>query len=202
MTEPTAGKGEVFLPHTLKHLLSEMLALYAATGAEAVAPCPHGQAEAQGGSATRLSSVPRCLEETPSRKVHSEQRSQPVSEKPLPCALGGVCPPLSSLGGTFCFRLQVHDAFLPSYQSEWGWEGAIWNQDPASPRLAPVPLCCPLSPQFSGPFCYFHKTWLQTQVTMVFLWHGGHAVSKATTSVIHSWGFLGLQVEWNVGTSH
>lgn len=25
---------------------------------------------------------------------------------------------------------------------------------------------------------------------MVFLWHGGHAVSKVTTSVIHGWGFL------------
>lgn len=100
MTKPTAGKGEVLLPHTLNHLLSKILALQAAAVAEAVAPGPHGQAEGEGGSATRLLSVPRCLEETPSRRVHSEQRSQTVSEKPLPCALGGVCLPLSSLGGT------------------------------------------------------------------------------------------------------
>lgn len=105
------------------------------------------------------------------------------------CARRGL-PAAVQPGWDFCFRLQVHDVFLSLYQSEWGWEGAIWNRDPASPRLAPEPLCFLLPPQFSGPFCYFHKTWLQTQVTVVFLWHGGRAVSKVTTSVIHGWGFL------------
>lgn len=201
MTKPTAGKGEVLLPHTLNHLLSKMLALHAAAVAEAVAPGPHGQAEAERGSAARLPSVPRCLGETPSQRVHSEQRSQPVSEKPLPCACGGVCLPLSSLGGTSVSAFRYMTRSYPRIRVNGGGkEPSGTGTQP--PLVWPQCLCFPLLPQFSGPFCYFHKTWLQTQVTTVFLWHGGHAVFKVTTSVIHGWGFLRLQVEWNVGTSH
>lgn len=163
----------MFLLQMMTHLLPERTALHAAAEVEAARSEPPSQPGC--GEWARLHEFrmfPRLLRrETPSwpgsilSSAHSRSR-----EKAGCSAASGFLRPI--FGGAFCFRLQVHDAFLSSYQNGWGVGRSHLEEAPNPLLVRPHSPYSPLPSQLSGPPCYFCKTLLQTR--MVSLQCGGH----------------------------